>query len=94
MSAAVLKRLRPVYLVLFFVGIVGFVVAAQNANHTASGVAGLVTFTSLGFFVFTEAFLFSPPQRAPSSIWLARVFFVPNALAVLSLVLQFLESLW
>jgi hypothetical protein len=94
MSAVTLKRYRPASLVLFGVGFLCMIAAMLSASHTAFSVAALITFAGLGFFVFTEGFLFPPPERALFSIWLARAFFLVNALAVLSLAYQFLGGLW
>ena len=93
MNATMLKRLRPASLALFVAGVAAVIAAMETGNHSAFLAAGLVTFGGLGFFAFTEAFLFPPPERAPFDVWLARVFFLLNALAVFSLAHQLAESL-
>ena len=76
MIAANLKRLRPVALMLFAVGIVAFVPATFWGTRQIFLLLCLVAYLGLAFFTFTEGFLSAPPDRARFSIWLARIYLV------------------
>ena len=76
MSHEKIKRWRPVSLVLMAIGCVGFVLAMIGQRHILFFMAALVAFSSAGFFLFTEAFLFTPPERTRGGIWVARFFFI------------------
>ena len=73
---------------LFAIGVATTIGAAQLSNPAFFELSALLIFASLGFFVFTEAFLLPPPHRKKIDIWSARIFLVPNVLAVLDLVVS------
>lgn len=88
MNIAKLKQWRRPSLALFVVGVIAFVALLSLDHRTLFIGVALVTFGSLGFFVFTEGFLFSPPERAKTDIWLARLFFFLIVPVVLGLAIE------
>lgn len=94
MNSTALKRYRPASLVLFGVSFIFVVVALLSANHNLLEFSALFAFAGIGYFMYTEAFLFSPPARSSFNVWLARALFVVNVLVVAVLVFQLLNKFW
>ena len=76
MNTAVLKRWRPVSLALAPLGFIGFLTAAWlKGGYALQLFSALVGFGSLSYFLFTEAFLYTPGERSGANVWTSRVFF-------------------
>jgi hypothetical protein len=75
-------------LAAFVLGLIATVASMAVDHKTILFLAALAMLGGLTFFAFTEAFLFSPPERSKFAIWRARVFFLATALAALSLILE------
>ena len=92
MQISNLKRWRMGALLLCAAAIAATIVAMPRGNPLLFASSALLAFSSLGFFVFTEAFLLPPPQRAKTDIWMARVFLVPIVFVVLGLAFALLTG--
>ena len=89
MSHERIKRWRPLSLTLMVIGCVGIVLAMLGQRETLFLVAALVASSSLAFFVFTEGFLFTLPERTRLGIWVARFYFVLSVPVVVGIVAAF-----
>ena len=77
---ATLIRMRPVSLLLFTFGTIGFIALVTRDTPTASVVAAFTAYFGLTAFVVTEAFGEPSSKRTKFNRWTARLFLVPCAL--------------
>ena len=74
MNAEKLKKYRSASLILFFLGLVSFFYTFSQERNNLFLFSGLVTYSGLSYFLFTESFLYPRPKRSLFSIWIARIF--------------------
>jgi len=86
MSHGKFKRWRLLSLTLMAIGCAGTVLAVLGQREALFLVAALIASSGLAFFVFTEAFLFAPPERTRLGIWISRVYFVLSVPVVVAIV--------
>ena len=91
MDIANVKRWRPISLILFGAGVAAMIAPMPFHDEMAFAMIGLLSAGALGFFVFTEAFLFSPPERTKFGIWNARLFLLFIVIAVVNVLAQLLS---
>jgi hypothetical protein len=88
MDISKVKRWRPISLVLFGAGVIALIASLPFRGEMVFALIGLLSFGCLGFFVFTEGFLFSPPERTKFGIWNARLFLFFIAIAAVNLLVH------
>lgn len=70
-----LIKLRTLSIICFSFGALAFVITMFLAGNFLFLLAGLVSFSGMSCFLFTEAFLYSSETRSIFNIWMARLFF-------------------
>ena len=83
-----LKKYRISALIGFAVGAFLFFFAMVNGQERLFHVTGMITYACLSFFLFTEAFVFLPPERSRFSIRLAKISFFLSLPGVLGIIVS------
>ncbi len=88
-----IKKYRLYSIIVFAIGVVGFTVSMSMTGNTFFLISGLIAFSSMSFFLFTEAFLFPVPERSRLNIYAARFFFVLTIPVILELLVAIVKQL-
>ena len=92
MSIVSLKAHRMKAIILGALGVVAFIFSLfTSENNLPLLLSGLVAFSSMSFFCFTEAFLFSSTERTKLNIWAARLYFVLSIPVVIGILLAIVK---
>jgi hypothetical protein len=91
MNNETIKKYRLYSIVAFAVGAVAFTVSMSMKGNTFFLISGLIAFSSMSFFLFTEAFLFPVPERSRLNVYAARFFFVLTIPVLLELLLAVIK---
>lgn len=87
MNNETIKKYRLYSIVTFAIGVIAFTVSMSMKGNTFFLISGFIAFSSMSFFLFTEAFLFPEPERSRLNIYAARFFFVLTIPVILELLI-------
>jgi hypothetical protein len=92
MNNETIKKYRLYSIITFAIGVVAFTLSMSMKGNDTFLLSGLIAFSSMSFFLFTEAFLFPEPARSKFNIYAARFFFVLTIPVILELLVTFVKQ--
>jgi hypothetical protein len=87
-----IKKYRLYSVVVFAIAVVGFTVSMSMKGNAFFLISGLIAFSSMSYFLFTEAFFFPVPERSKLNIYVARFFFVLTIPVILELLIALVKN--